>query len=380
VDTSSPAGSRPTGSAVVPIAGVPGSALHRALEATCGGCLLLALVQLPGALLDYFLRSDIGPPELLMGVVLLAAALVWLVHRIAFRQQRMRFRPAAAAAVAVMLTAAFAQLAPLAIGYAFVEVPDLGVLIPTPGRHNRDCRGEPRRCHDHVLNELGLRGPLAHRQTPDAKLVAMVGDSFVFGSGVGDDDTVPAVLARDLSDFQPPPAIVNAGIEGLNGGSFPGVIRYVRTRLRPNLLVVLFKDDDLDDTDILSRWDRFRRSLFYRALYVSNLEPIIETARQLWNHWRNPPNRPAVLVDRLNAIAAAAAGTQLLLVTDLVDDLRPSLEAWLSTHPGVGHLTSWDTPLYARAERIPRDGHWTENGCQTIAALLAPAIHAQLSP
>jgi hypothetical protein len=340
---------------------------------------LLALVQLPGAMLDYFLRSDIGPQVMLMGFVLAVAALSWVADRIAYRRQPMHFRPAAAAAVALALTAVFAELAPLAMGHAFVEVPDLGVLIPTPGRHNRDCRGAPRRCHDHVLNELGFRGPLAHRPTPDAPLIAMIGDSFVFGSGVGDDDTVPAVLARDLADLHPPAAVINAGIEGLNGGSFPDVIRYVRSRLHPDLLVVLFKDDDLDDTDMLSRWDRFRRSLVYRMLYVANFEPMIETTRQLWNYWRNPPNRPAVLVDRLNGIAAAAEGMRMLLVTDLIDDLRPALDAWLRAHPDVGHLTSWDASTFAQAERIPHDGHWTERGCQTIAALLAPAVHAQLS-
>lgn len=379
MDTSSSARSRTHGTAV-PIARPRGPVLHRALEASCGGCLLLALVQLPGALLDYFIRSDIGPPVVLMGLVLAAAALSGVVDRVAYRRQTMRFRPAAAAAVAVALTAAFAELAPLAMGHAFVEVPDVGVLIPEPGRHNRDCRGEPRRCHDHVLNELGFRGPLAHRPTPDARLIAVIGDSFIFGSGVGDDDTVPAALARGLADLQPPAAVVNAGIEGLNGGSFAGVIRYVRARLHPDLLVVLFKDDDLDDTDILSRWDRLRRSLVYRMFYVANFEPIIETVRQLWNHWRNPPNRAAVLVDRLNDIAAAAEKTRVLLVADLADDLRPAFDAWLRAHPDVGHLASWDTSAYAQAERIPSDGHWTESGCQTIAALLAPAVRAGVSP
>jgi hypothetical protein len=51
--------------------------MHRALEATCRGCLLLAFVQLPGALLDYFLRSDIGPPELLMGSAAIFGPCYW---------------------------------------------------------------------------------------------------------------------------------------------------------------------------------------------------------------------------------------------------------------------------------------------------------------
>lgn len=352
---------------------------HRLLEAVSGGCALLAAIQLPGAILDYAIRSDIGPPEVLMGAVLSLAAITLILRCVTGSVRTIRFRGLDAAVVAFALAATFAELAPMIMSHAFVEVSDIGVLVPTPGRRQQDCRGVPRRCHEHVLNELGFRGPLARRVAPDAKLVAMIGDSFVFGSGVGDDDTVPAVLARGLSDLQPPVAVVNAGIEGLNGGSFPGVIRYVRTRLDPDLLMVLIKDDDLDDTDMLSRWDHFRRSFWFRMLYVANFEPILETTRQAWRQWFDRRDRRELVAKHLDSIAAAAAGTKLLVVTGFADDLRPAVSAWLAAHPDVAHVSSWDDPRYWQAEKIPHDGHWTEAGCREIAAIVTPVLRTQLS-
>jgi hypothetical protein len=45
----------------------------------------------------------------------------------------------------------------------------------------------------------------------------------------------------------------------------------------------------------------------------------------------------------------------------------------------VGYVAAWEDPRYWQAERIPSDGHWTEAGCATIAAIVTPALRAQLA-
>src|SRR6185369_6203636 len=110
-------------------------------------------------------------------------------------------RALAAVAVAFGLAAALTQVQLLAVSHDLQEIGDVGILVPAPGRSN-ECRGQPERCHEQVLNELGLRGPLPARATQGARLVAFVGDSYVFGSGVGEDETVPAFVASMLSDLQ----------------------------------------------------------------------------------------------------------------------------------------------------------------------------------
>lgn len=346
------------------------------VEILAWGCALLAAIQLPGAVLDGVIRRAIGLPLISVGVLIAVAAL--LLRPFSRRTRPRGWRLAGALAAAFAIAATLAQASTLLMTHEVVEVSDIGILVPVPGRRSTECRGQPRRCHEHVLNELGFRGSLPQRATADAKLVAFVGDSHIFGSGVGEQDTVPAAVARALSDLQPSVAVVNAGIPGINGGSFPGVIRYVRTRLDPDVIVVLLKDDDLDETDKFTRWDLFRHSFWFRLLSVTNFEPIYETARQVGRLWFGQRGGES-LRHHLDSIAAAASGAKLLVVAAFPDDLQPTFREWMAAHPDVGHVTSWEHPEYWDAERIPSDGHWTEAGCQAIAGIVTPPLRAQLS-
>jgi hypothetical protein len=345
------------------------------VEIFAWGCALLATIQLPGALLDGVIRRDIGLPLILVGVLSAAAAL--LLRLVSRRTWPRGWRLAGAFAVAFAIAATLAQASLIRLTREVVEVADIGILVPAPGR-STECRGQPRRCHDIELNELGFRGRLPRRATAAAPLVAFIGDSHVFGSGVGDQDTVPAVVALNLSDRQPPVAVVNAGIPGINGGSFPGVIRYVRTRLDPDVIVVLLKDDDLDETDKFTRWELFRRSFWFRMFSVTNFEPIYETVRQIARLWFEHGDESAALRHLLDGIAAATAGAKLVVVAAFGDDLQPTFAEWMAAHPEVVLASSWDHPEFWEAERIPYDGHWTEAGSETIAGIVTPVLRDQL--
>lgn len=348
--------------------------MRRGLEVFLWGCALLVLVQLPGAIFEDVSRQDRGPPIALIAVL---AVLLLILGRVMHATWPTGWHALGAVSVALLLAAILAQVEIVKLKDKVAEVSDVGVLVPAPGRGYTDCRA-PDRCHHHVNNELGFRGAIARRAEPDGRLVAVIGDSFVFGSGVGDDDTVPVVLAGALADLEPPVAVVNAGIQGLNGVNFPAIITYVGKRLHPDVIVVLLKDDDLDDTDVLSRWDRFRRSFWYRLLYVLNFETVYETARQTRRRWLDLDERPKVLVRNLNAIVAAAQGAKLVLLTELWDDVRPTFADWMAAHPDVVEASAWDDGRFMAAEQIPGDGHWTEAGCRQIAAIAAPLVRQQL--
>jgi hypothetical protein len=347
------------------------------VEIIAWGALLLALVQLPGAALDSVIRKTVAAPAT-TAVLLFVAALLGLRWSSPVTPPRRR-RALAAVAAAFLLAALEAQIAGVLLLRRDVQtVSDIGILVPAAGLSTQ-CRGLPRRCHEIVINELGLRGPTPRRSTSDTRLVAFIGDSYVFGAGVGEDDTVPALLTRRLADLRPPVVVANAGIEGINGGSFPGVIAHVRNRLRPDLIAVFLKDDDLDPTDKFTRWARFRRSFSFRLLYVTNLEPTWETARQLFHHSFGRRDLRVELRRQLDGIAAAASPTPLVVVVALGYDLRETFAAWTAAHPAVGHLASWEHPGFSHAEKIPHDGHWSEAGCATIAALVAPALRRELA-
>lgn len=345
------------------------------LDSLGWGCVLLAMVQLPGALFDSMLRRQIAVPLIIVIVLFaVAAPLLWPFSR---RTRPRGWRLIGAAAVAFAIAAALAQAAPMRLAREVTEVDDIGILVPA-ARRTTECRGQPRRCHEQVINELGFRGAMPQRaQTADALLVAFVGDSHIFGAGVGEQDTVPAVVGRELADM-PSVTVVNAGIEGINGGNFPGVIRYLRSRLRPDVIVVLLKDDDLDQQDKFTRWALFRHSFWFRMLSVTNIEPIYETARQAARVWFGQDNAPDLLNRLLDSIAAAAGETKLIVVAAFSDDLQPTFQAWMATHREVAQTSSWQHPEYWSADKIPYDGHWTEAGCRTIAGIVTPLLRTEL--
>lgn len=71
-----------------------------------------------------------------------------------------------------------------------------------------------------TVNEMGYRGWLRHEQKPEGTLrVAAVGDSFTFGSGVGDDETWPAYVETQLREAlgpEQPVEVLNFGLRGRN--------------------------------------------------------------------------------------------------------------------------------------------------------------------
>src|SRR5262249_54514574 len=66
------------------------------------------------------------------------------------------------------------------------------------------------------VNDLGLRGPATTpAPAPDTVRVLVLGDSVVFGQGVEEDATLPAVLARRLDErWHRRVEALNAGVQG----------------------------------------------------------------------------------------------------------------------------------------------------------------------
>jgi len=346
------------------------------VEIAAWGALLLALIQLPGAVFESFIRRGLGGAAIAALATLAVAGLVlwrWTSHT----PPRGR-RALAAGAAAFALAGLSAQVGLLLLRLEVQEVPDLGLLVPNSG-HSTECHGAPARCLDVVINDLGFRGARPPMPAPGTRRVAMVGDSYIFGAGVDEGETLPAALERLLADVSPPVQVLNGGIPGINGGSFAAVITHLRRHYAPDLIAVLLKDDDLDATDKFTRWNHFRNSFAYRLLSALNLELPSEAARQVWRAWFSKRDDAAALRTTLDAIAAATHGTNLLVITALTPALQPAVAAWLAAHPGVAHVAAWDHPDFWEAEKIPGDGHWTARGCASIAAIVAPTLRRQLA-
>ncbi len=90
-----------------------------------------------------------------------------------------------------------------------------------------------------AINALGFRGP---PPDPAKPLIAVVGDSFAFGYGVGEEEANPAVLGRLLPTY----SVLNTAVNGYNIEQEALVFRERVAPLRPALVIVQFVFNDMD--------------------------------------------------------------------------------------------------------------------------------------
>jgi hypothetical protein len=92
-----------------------------------------------------------------------------------------------------------------------------------------------------TANSAGFRGP--SELSPVGAPIAVVGDSFVYGTGVPDGDTFPAQLER-LGGVR----VANLGVPGFGIDQIALTVRHYALPLRPRLIVVGVVDLDFERT------------------------------------------------------------------------------------------------------------------------------------
>jgi len=101
----------------------------------------------------------------------------------------------------------------------------------------------------YTKNQLGLRGREISRTPPEGvKRILLVGDSFTFGQGVNDHDTLARCLERSLNNAAPGFSyeVVNAGRSDTNMSDHVMFLREVGLQLEPRIVVVQFYLNDLE--------------------------------------------------------------------------------------------------------------------------------------
>lgn len=127
----------------------------------------------------------------------------------------------------------------------FRPAPDVGYEL-IPGWKGRGPGHERIR-----INAAGLRGREIDGKTPETIRMVVIGDSFTFGLGVDEDDTLPMALDRALAA-----ALGSGTVEVLNGG-VPGYNLYQESRvlaaraatLAPDVIGLGFVENDLYNLD-----------------------------------------------------------------------------------------------------------------------------------
>jgi hypothetical protein len=352
----------------------PGTAMvASAIGAVALSACAHAAFRVTGRSFALLARNGSGAPDLTDAglVVLLAAATTILVAFLA-RVASTRARRAWAAAVIV---------AYVVVGWRLSFLPDdlhyfgaLSTLPPTTKVGESEVENSPL---SYEVNRLGFRRPeFGEEKAAGVVRVVLIGDSFLFGIGVGPEGTLPYHLAAELTRRFPNERFeaLNLGIPGNNLASHVELYSTATARLHPDAVVLC-----LTLVNDLSRWDEQVARADARRWSAFSLVRFLagDAAETLW---------PLLFLER----SLTPAGLEHLdrQLSRLEEIRRQSSQRPLLVLFG---FSPWETPVAARLERMPDivlvpnrttlreefiagDGHPTSIGNRRSAAHIADTL------
>lgn len=161
----------------------------------------------------------------------------------------------------------------------FARIP--GIFAPNQQVVVRQIRALPYRV---TIDSLGFRGkPFAREKPPGETRILFIGDSFVHGDFVADDQTLPSQLERALGQPCHNVRVINAG---LGGSTIVDQREMVRRglELSPDLVILGFSENDISDLGRpMSEWEQLRANRAVKSRFPMSLlyGPLRNTA--MWN-------------------------------------------------------------------------------------------------
>ncbi len=194
------------------------------------------------------------------------------------------------------------------------------------GKPNVDDTFDAPDTHHQVhQNRYGFRGPTIEFARTRARRVVVLGDSFVWGLGVDDDELFTTLLAHDSS---PRLEVVNLGVSGYGTDQELLLWQQLGQRFRPDLvLLVVTPWTDLYDNQFAERYD-YPKPLFRWDEATANLVltgvPVPQrTAAQVATA---SPDQTAPSAPGLRLIARSALVSNAVLALARVPSVRGALE------------------------------------------------------
>ena len=161
----------------------------------------------------------------------------------------------------------------------FARIP--GIFAPNQQVVVRQIRALPYRV---TVDSLGFRGvPFARKKPPGETRLLFIGDSFVHGDFVADDQTLPSQLERALGQPCHNVRVINGGLGGSTIVDQREMVRRA-LELSPDLVILGFSENDVSDLGRpMSEWDQLRANRAAKSRFPMSLlyEPLRHTA--MWN-------------------------------------------------------------------------------------------------
>lgn len=304
---------------------------------------------------------------LFVGVTLVAASLLFFHRKTRVLYQRII---AAAVAVAFFALGYWSELHSVKTGAFF----GLTTLMPNTG-FVEDYPARPK--VRYAVNRWGLRGQ-DFPESPEAGVVrvAVVGDSFVFGSGVEEEATLSHQLDARLRERFGGARIevLNLGVPGNNLLSHLRMLHVAEEKLGASVLVLC-----LTLPNDLSAWDGQEERLEHARAGGFSFASFLfgySTAITLWGERRLPRELTQEGLDffetaitRFTSARKPAISKPLVVFAYSFED--PRITKALRSVPSAAVVPSvrWVDDYF-----IPNDGHPTAQGNQVFAKMIADAF------
>jgi hypothetical protein len=171
---------------------------------------------------------------------------------------------------------------------------DLPTVL-TPNKCADVCQGKGTEwCATECTNAWGFRGNLPDiARTPKKTRVLLIGDSYVYGSGVKDAGRLDAALQEILMRRDPSRQweVSNFALPGLNFYSYIRIAEAVVPKFRPDFIVIGFlKCNDLEEMDTLGDIEAYGKPLYRAALSMGIQQHLEMIERDRYACWRTKNN------------------------------------------------------------------------------------------
>ncbi|MHC4549836.1 MAG: SGNH/GDSL hydrolase family protein [Planctomycetota bacterium] len=270
-----------------------------------------------------------------------------------------------------------------------------------------------------TINEKGFRGPtVAYARPPGRKRVVVLGDSYVWGFGVGDDEVFTALLDERMPDVE----FVNLAVSGYGTDQELLLFRDEGREYETDLVLLVVAGNDFSGNLLRTQYVIYHKPVFLERegkLELANV-PVPRTAwpkrlmadlamrsyalnalnRYLYRRAHEQtradagppeeeprpfPRTPAqkitvrLLRQLEREVTAGQAGRRFLVV--LVDGLGPLAEDLVGYLDAHG-IASVDLGAYLDGAdpmvHLPDGFHWNVQGHKVVADVLAPCLRPYL--
>ena len=237
---------------------------------------------------------------------------------------------------------------------------------------------------EHAVNSRGYRGPSRPvEKRPGTLRILLVGDSYTFGVGMPEEDTIAAQLEDALGAFSPRPVeVLNFGVPGANlEEAFEQYERFA-SRWKHDVVLYLLFNNDLDepqcDEASINRWEvasflqhvYLARVILMPAILVSGLLPGEGELARLQS-----------VVDQYGGASGKnRAEFRIVVLGNPVagEGKDERFEAWMEqTDVSLLDLS----PLWKdRSNLIPREYHFNQTGSRRAAVAIAEWLREAAQP